>query len=190
MLAQTTRKESIRIKRCVSKPGPFLERTETSLTSTVGISYSVHMDLDPEFMELYNKVKTLVPGYQGSMKEVLRKVLGDYESRNCPQKRQTRREQRKSTKPETKSPIKSVGRSAISREVRDRVYLRDRGQCTYVSPTGTHCSCRENLQVDHVIPAAKSGSNNIGNLRLLCRSHNLLMAEKEFGKDFMFRYTG
>ena len=46
-------------------------------------NYSVRLEVDQEFMELYEKVKLLLPGYNGTMKDVFRKLLGDYENRNC-----------------------------------------------------------------------------------------------------------
>jgi hypothetical protein len=39
-----------------------------------------------------------------------------------------------------------------------------------------------------MIPVALGGTNDLGNLRLLCRSHNLLMAEKTLGQTKMFGF--
>jgi hypothetical protein len=53
--------------------------------------------------------------------------------------------------------------------------------CEFVNPVNGHrCDGVYQLQVDHKIPIALGGSNNISNLRVLCRTHNLLEA-KRFG---------
>ena len=41
------------------------------------------------------------------------------------------------------------------------------------------------LQVDHIRPYALGGASSVENLRLLCPSHNLFMAEKVFGQDYI-----
>ncbi|MCA9330014.1 HNH endonuclease, partial [Candidatus Saccharibacteria bacterium] len=72
---------------------------------------------------------------------------------------------------------------AISEETKNTVYIRDGGQCTYVSNSGTRCTCTKALQYDHTIPVAKGGSSSASNIRLMCQAHNLLLAEQEFGKQ-------
>ncbi len=76
----------------------------------------------------------------------------------------------------------------IPRAVRDEVFTRDGGQCTFVSPNGTRCESRCNLEIDHIVPYSRGGGNKAGNLRLLCPEHNRLEAEREYGKEFMQRY--
>ena len=43
------------------------------------------------------------------------------------------------------------------------------------------------LELDHEQPFALGGSNEAGNLRLVCRRHNQYAAEKAFGRRFMER---
>jgi 5-methylcytosine-specific restriction endonuclease McrA len=62
--------------------------------------------------------------------------------------------------------------------VRDEVFSRDHGRCTYVGPDGRRCDATRGLQVDHVVPVAQGGGGEIGNLRLLCAQHNRLLAER------------
>ncbi|MBN2184992.1 MAG: HNH endonuclease [Candidatus Krumholzibacteriota bacterium] len=73
----------------------------------------------------------------------------------------------------------------IPQALKDRVYLRDRGRCTWTAPGGRKCGSRHNLQVDHIVPFALGGTNSLDNLQLLCQKHNLLKAEHDFGKQFM-----
>ncbi|WP_374079002.1 HNH endonuclease [Bdellovibrio bacteriovorus] len=51
--------------------------------------------------------------------------------------------------------------------------------CEYRNPdTGKRCSSKYLLEVDHVHPVALGGTNEINNLRVLCRTHNALAAQK------------
>ena len=57
---------------------------------------------------------------------------------------------------------------------------RSKGQCEYVNPqTLERCNCRYRLQIDHVTPKAKGGSNEVENLRHLCFQHNQRAAMEE-----------
>ena len=76
----------------------------------------------------------------------------------------------------------------IPRSVRDKVYARDKGRCTFVSPGGRRCGSTWDLQIDHIVPFARGGDNSPGNLRLLCGKHNRLEAERIFGEKHMEQF--
>ncbi len=71
--------------------------------------------------------------------------------------------------------------------VRDAVFARDKGRCTYVGSNGRRCASTHHLQIDHVIPYARGGTNTFGNLRLLCERHNKLEAERVLGASTIRR---
>jgi len=74
----------------------------------------------------------------------------------------------------------------IPRSVRREVYARDGGQCTFVSADGRRCAARDWLEVHHHgTPYALGGAATADNLRLVCRVHNALYAERELGRSFM-----
>jgi len=57
-------------------------------------------------------------------------------------------------------------------------------QCEYIDKiSGRRCPSKFGLERDHIVPLAKGGSNGIKNLRLLCRTHNQLMARRHFGAE-------
>jgi 5-methylcytosine-specific restriction endonuclease McrA len=69
--------------------------------------------------------------------------------------------------------------------VRRAVWERDGGRCTFVSENGRRCESRTRLEFDHVAPVATGGHATVNGLRLRCRTHNQLEAERKFGRDFM-----
>ena len=77
----------------------------------------------------------------------------------------------------------------IPAAVRRQVIERDSGRCAYVSPEGMPCGCEWDVEVDHVVPFSLGGSHAPENLRLLCRAHNMLMAEQVFGESAMRRFA-
>ena len=73
----------------------------------------------------------------------------------------------------------------IPNAVKQAVWERDGGQCTFTSETGHRCPAREFIEFDHVEPVARGGIATIQNLRLRCRAHNQYEAERVFGSEFM-----
>ena len=67
--------------------------------------------------------------------------------------------------------------------MRDEVFVRDNGRCTFIGRTGVRCSEIKDLEIHHVLPFAKGGTNEPNNLCLLCRMHNLHQAEQDFGEE-------
>jgi len=70
----------------------------------------------------------------------------------------------------------------LSRQLRSQIWSRDQGRCSFVSPaTGKKCGSTFALEIDHVIPLSQGGTNDEGNLRLLCRTHNQWEAARKLG---------
>ena len=69
----------------------------------------------------------------------------------------------------------------VSVDVRREIHERDGGRCVFVSASGRRCDARAFVQLDHVIPFARRGGNEVANLRLLCRAHNRFHARQCFG---------
>jgi hypothetical protein len=79
----------------------------------------------------------------------------------------------------------------IPARVRRAVWERDHGRCTFVGTNGHRCESRRFLEFDHVEPVARAGGAPAGGsaaaegVRLRCRTHNQLEAERVFGAGFM-----
>jgi hypothetical protein len=69
--------------------------------------------------------------------------------------------------------------------VRRAVWERDQGQCTFVGTSGHRCGERKLLEFDHADPVARGGQATVERMRLRCRAHNQLEAERMFGAEFM-----
>ncbi len=70
----------------------------------------------------------------------------------------------------------------IPQVLQRKVFKRDEGRCSYVSPEGKHCGEKNFLELDHVYPWSLGGDSTIENLRLLCRTHNQWRSERTFGE--------
>ena len=82
----------------------------------------------------------------------------------------------------------SPGVRGIPAPVKRIVWARDRGQCTYVGVNGRRCPERHQLEFHHDEPFALGGDRSAENTRLLCKAHNLYIAEMDYGKEKMDSY--
>jgi hypothetical protein len=76
----------------------------------------------------------------------------------------------------------------IPAAVKRTVWKRDQGRCTWPMGDGKVCGARHQLEFDHDFEVALGGKPTIGNVRLLCKSHNLMKAEQRFGRTFMAKF--
>jgi 5-methylcytosine-specific restriction endonuclease McrA len=89
----------------------------------------------------------------------------------------------------------------IPESVKQEVWKRDGGRCTYVGSNGRRCECEYNLQYDHYptrkfiawdagspVPYARGGKSTANNLRLLCEKHNRHTAKKTYGEAAITRH--
>jgi 5-methylcytosine-specific restriction endonuclease McrA len=77
----------------------------------------------------------------------------------------------------------------IPKSVKQKVWSRDQGKCSFVGANGRRCNSKYNLQFDHFpIPYARGGPSTVSNLRLLCAKHNKYMAEMIYGKAHVAKY--
>jgi len=87
-------------------------------------------------------------------------------------------------RPRKSQPVASESRDVPAPTVR-AIWQRDEGRCTFVDPQGRRCEAREWLEIHHEVPFGRGGETSVDNLRLLCRSHNVFLAERDFGTRFI-----
>ena len=80
--------------------------------------------------------------------------------------------------------VRAKGRH-IPMHVKNAVWNRDGGRCTYVAENGHRCESRRFLEFDREIPFARGGQAMVVNIRLRCRAHNQFEAGRTFGAAFM-----
>lgn len=73
----------------------------------------------------------------------------------------------------------------VPAHVKRKVWKRDGGRCAFVNDAGQRCPERKFLEYDHVVEVARGGRSTVEGIRLLCRAHNQLSAERTFGSQFM-----
>jgi hypothetical protein len=161
------------------------------------------------FMKKLEKAKALLSNktsslsYEFVFEAALDEFLKDHDPEERNKRRETRRENAKAGCGQVDGPLfrRRAGGPPASRvrtkgeqsrripaAARDAVFARDKGRCVYVGPNGKRCDAVHNLQIDHVIPHARGGTNTIDNLRLLCERHNKLEAERIYGANVMKRF--
>ena len=75
--------------------------------------------------------------------------------------------------PSPESSRERRARRHIPVAVRRAVWRRYGGACCYQDPlTGVTCGSTHLVQIDHIVPVAQGGSDDISNLRLRCSVHN------------------
>jgi 5-methylcytosine-specific restriction endonuclease McrA len=73
----------------------------------------------------------------------------------------------------------------IPANARRAVVARDGERCAFVAQDGRRCNARRFLEFDHVRPVSLGGDSTGDNLRLRCRTHNQLEADRALGAEFM-----
>ncbi len=159
------------------------------------LKYKVQFEASKEFKEHFERVKALLWGkYPKGMniEQVLMACMESFLEKHCPVERAKRREKKKvkssvvkkdTTAPVKKTPLKK--RSHIPLAIRDLVWMRDGARCSFTSKDGYRCNSKYDLEIDHIVPIAHGGGNNLENLSLKCRVHNIHAAEELMGKEFM-----
>ncbi|MBS2015453.1 MAG: hypothetical protein JST00_21370 [Deltaproteobacteria bacterium] len=157
-------------------PAPSVRARVEPLSAT---TYLVQMTMSKAGWDDLLRVKDLMSHRlpSGSTVEIVEAAL-----KALREKLEEERLGKATTRPSKRRPSKP---GHIAQATRREVFERDGEQCTFVDAEGRRCASRTRLELDHVVPRARGGSDEASNLRVTCRPHNLHFAEEAFGKDFV-----
>ena len=148
------------VERILAEVRPEPKKPKRTLTRLPGKRVRIVLEFsDSEFQEISNAQKTLSSSVPSMKLEHLFLYLV--------RKKQQNQTKSSSPKPKTSTPPKS-----ITPKIRKKLLAQSKHQCQFVSPQGLRCSATTHLDIDHILPKSKGGSNHIQNLRVLCAAHN------------------
>ena len=175
-------------------------RTRPVLEPARPAVFNFRFTADRDFKEKFERFAEVVgvANAQTHMVELIGQALDIALDKKDPKRKRRRRLKRKAKRPvaetqpcpgkvpekfeESEGPARS---RYIASEVRERVHARARYQCEFRGPDGTRCLSRTGLQIEHTRPFALFRSHDERFLKLLCRRHNALAAERVFGAAFI-----
>jgi len=202
------RADSVALPRVSARPGDTPSRTpldapdgasieDASMHSRSGSAsvvthstethYVVQFAAASEFMTQLERARSLA-GHRlppnATFEQVFAFALAYFIKNEDPIEREARREKRVA-RSETRASAELAHGADNSRyvpaRIRDKVFARDKGRCTFVGSAGKRCNASRGIQIDHVKPIAHGGASTVENLRLLCAQHNRLEAERILG---------
>jgi len=156
-------------------------------------SVRLEIAFTPEQMKTLNQVKDLLSHSlpEGSWAEIIvhlaekhiKKTLGkNQETDNQAPEESAKPSSVKINEPSAKSTQSFLAkrkRRPIKITLRRKLLQKARHCCEFFDPkTNTQCQSHYQLQIDHRIPLACGGTDTEANLRVLCRTHNLLAAKQ------------
>lgn len=192
-------KSSIEVEKLLAEKFPDAAVVEENVRAVFGGRTEMTLLFSTEQMENLNRAKevmssTVVPS---SWAEFFTKASDFFLSRKDPLRAvKVRAAQKAIAAPPCAAAAEVEGESvlrsprvSLPEALKREVFRRDEGKCTYENPfTGEICGSRFQIEIDHVIPHAKGGADSLDNLRCLCRGHNMMSAEKNFGMEWMDKF--
>lgn len=141
----------------------------------------ITVEVDEEFMALVKRMKELKGNPGLEVKEVFKSAMSEYVKK--------REVKESSTSGARSEPKKGADRSRyVPVAVKNEIRQRSQDQCEFRSADSQRCESRSGLEFDHITPYAKGGATEAGNLRHLCKTHNLHQAIEVFGEKRMRQY--
>ena len=78
-------------------------------------------------------------------------------------------------------PLPSGKRISLPIALKHAVFARAQGRCEYLAKDQKRCTSRFRLEIDHILPLALNGANELNNLRMTCRVHNVQQQKVKLG---------
>jgi len=183
-------------------PGPrSSQRSSPSiLQPATPTSYNFRFAADREFKDKFERLAEVlgVPNPLQHMAEILEQALDLALDKKDLKRKLERRKERQAkrggeTSQEESRPDEILGGAEyadsryLSSAVQERVHARAGHQCEFRGPDGTRCRARTGLEIEHEKPFALYHSHDERYLRLYCKAHNRLSAERVYGVEFIQR---
>jgi len=176
LFANATKSQNIRSggrSENSSLPEQPKEEVEERFELKFSVSRTTRKKIEKVQTLLSNKLKG-----KCSLEATLDELLDGFIERNCLQKKAEKKAERRV---KSDKPIPSSVSRYIPSELKERVYQRDKGCCTFVGKDNRRCNSTWQLQLDHIKPFAVGGKTEFENLRLVCAGHNRYLARRYFG---------
>jgi hypothetical protein len=180
-------------------PSPSSNVLEPARTDVFNFRFSADRDFTKKFERLAEVLGIENP--LKNMAEVFERAVDLSLEKKDPKKKLERRLERerkkdvaaeKSRPDEIRKPdeltmgeVEKSDSRYVSSEKRERLLERAGHQCQYTAKDGTRCTARTGLEIEHELPFAIYRSHEERYLKVLCRRHNLLQAERVYGKQFI-----
>jgi hypothetical protein len=143
----------------------------------------LNVTITAEFIDELEQVRVALPHQcpDGNFEQVVREAFKLVLERDRKRKALTDRQR---AQPETPGENDRYVPAAVKRAV----WERDKGRRTWPMGDGEVCGATHRLEFDHDLEVALGGKPTVGNVRLLCKSHNLMKAEQHLGRAFMAKF--
>jgi hypothetical protein len=143
----------------------------------------LNVTVSAEFMAELEQVRAALSHQcpDGNFEQVVREAFKLVLERDRKHKALTERPR---ASPETPSEDDRYVPAAVKRAV----WERDQARCTWPMGDGELCGSTHRLEFDHDLEVALGGKPVTENIRLLCKSHNLMKAEQHLGKALMAKF--
>ncbi|MEQ9497565.1 MAG: hypothetical protein RIT81_11920 [Deltaproteobacteria bacterium] len=181
LIEQAKGKSKAEVEMLIATEFPGAKSCDDRVEATTPETFGFHFDGSAEAKALLDRAKELTPPGT-DIGEIFEAALALYVERL--EERKNGKTCRPRSKPTEDAP---AGAAYVPAATRRAVVERDGSQCTYVSPDGRRCSERSNLEFDHVGGRALGAKSVVGELRLLCRAHNLHAAGEVLSRAFIDR---
>jgi hypothetical protein len=172
-----------------STPRPLPRVSPSILEPARPETFNFRFAADRKFKEKFERLAEVL-GVENPllhMAEIMEKAMDIALDKKDVKRKLARRRERKPRKADNsrQRPRPDEVSRYVPSHVRERVHERAGYQCEYRSEDGTRCRSRTGLEIEHLRPFAIHRSHDERFLRVFCRSHNRLAAEKVYGAAFI-----
>jgi hypothetical protein len=200
LVAQVENQSRRQVERVLVEICPKVVKNEEKITIMSTNQAKLELVIDQELLNKLERLKALTSHKNKNLKDLLHQLVDEALLKMDPaQKAETKRQKalghklmseastNKSLQGEgdskSQQPPPALGQSVrtrhIPRTTKQKVWVRDRGQCTYFDRlTKRKCASTHKLQFEHIEAYSYGGQNTAENLRLLCSAHNALTAKQ------------